>query len=130
MNLMINSFSHINLIFFLLNLTCNRWYMTPQTVNAYYSPSRNQIGKFILLVSCPEKTQSYSIVYYYYYYIITNTIGLQSSHYLHYHHCHSQKHQYYQSSPVYLLAKREMGITTSEGYRGIPPAPQNCEQLK
>ena len=103
--------------------------MTPQTVNAYYSPSRNQIGKFILLVSCPEKTQSYSTACYYYYYIITNTIGLQSSHCLHYHR-HSQKHQYYQSSPVYLLVKSEMGITTSEGYRGIPPAPQNCEQFK
>lgn len=68
MNLMINSFSYnINLIFF-LNLVCNRWYMTPQTVNAYYSPSRNQIGKFIPSVSCPEKTQSYSTACYYYYY--------------------------------------------------------------
>ena len=98
--------------------------MTPQTVNAYYSPSRNQIGKFILLVNCPEKTQSYSTVYYYYYYIITNTIGLQSSRCLHFHHCYSQKHQYYQSSPVYLLVKSEMGITTSEGYRGIPLPPK------
>ena len=55
-------------IHLVLNLICNRWYMTPQTVNAYYSPSRNQIGKFIPSVSCSEKTQSYSTACYYYYY--------------------------------------------------------------
>ena len=66
MNLICNSWYQFN--FFLLNLICNRWYMTPQTVNAYYSPSRNQIGKFIPSVSCSEKTQSYSTACYYYYY--------------------------------------------------------------
>ena len=31
---------------YLSTLFLHRWYMTPSTVNAYYSPSRNQIGTF------------------------------------------------------------------------------------
>jgi len=31
---------------YLSTLFPRRWYMTPSTVNAYYSPSRNQIGTF------------------------------------------------------------------------------------
>ena len=33
-------------ISYLSTLFLHRWYMTPSTVNAYYSPSRNQIGTF------------------------------------------------------------------------------------
>ena len=38
-----------NLSSYLSALFPSRWYMTPSTVNAYYSPSRNQIGTF-----CPR----------------------------------------------------------------------------
>ena len=62
--------------------------MTPQTVNAYYSPSRNQIGKFIPSVSCPEKTQSYSTVLVITIIIIMYTIDLQPSRCLHHHYHH------------------------------------------
>ena len=104
-----------------MNLICNRWYMTPQTVNAYYSPSRNQIGKFIPSVSCSEKTQSYSTACYYYYYHYVHhwpsAFPLSSSS------LSLTKTLALSNSQVDLLVKSEMGIITLGRSKGISPFP-------